>query len=1795
MKLHKFKAFILSLIFLSISISAFAASALLIVAPGESFTPGSAKTGAPLPQTCGVPFNVNVYAVNDVGWQLIDAAGAGLDLSASAAASFSPDPTTINSTRTVSATINTAATGAVGLYVNNSIAPISGLSPASVTVTAQYIQSFSFVNIASATAGTPIQLTITAIDNTGAQVTSFNGTAALTAVYPNSGDNVSLGTVTFTGGKYIGLATLYNAESGNVLIRCVSTTPSRSNDSNNFAVNPGAFARMLVVGPGQTYYPGTNGGNGRVSSSTFTTTQTAGTPFNVNVYAVDNYWNTVPSAAGTATLDSTDTNDSYDSATKSLASGMASFSVTLRTVGAGKAQTITASSSEGGITEGTDIAPMTYSATATQFVFPTTINTQTAATPFITSVVAMDAYGNTVLNYSGTTTLYVLTGGFPVSTNNWTKTPTNLTFTNGIAAFGVTIFQKLFNAQLSIMDAGVATGISNYFTVNAGNFNRMLIVAPGETYDPGNRLAVTRGKIGTPLTATAGTSLTLTIYATDAYGNKITSVNDLSQIVSSDTLATIGGGYMPQYVTLTAGEASFNMILRTGGSQTITGTDYDNAAITASTVTIPVLATDVSYFSVSGLSGNYVAGVTTTATIVARDQFGNIKTDWAGIIYLSSPNTDYSLPYESTMSVPSSDNSTGAFGHKWAVTFTAANMGQRTLNVAFYRAVTYTARLFVSTDYDDTPVSYMGSTGTSQAISILPNNGVKLQVLPPGMEARPGTVDGEYNTPTGQLRAEDFSDVVRVHYVDMWWNIVNSVQGVNLNTSDPSNSYIDDVRPTTQNPIHKFTNNGVATFTVRHDNNTTTLYLKATHDDTTIGMDNSPNITVFQIYNFLIYTPTGGAIGDQVAGEPFSISIVAKAGSGSTDYADSFNGQIQLKAGNNYSDNQFCIDKTLSDPFVNGICVMNVTLYRASTTIEGGPGGGTFIRPIFGTVGVDGSSDSNKFSVWPGTATRVMTLVDGMTYHPGVSPIVGLQGYEGYEGATRIVEAGQSFDFKVYLVDNYYNIRRVAPNVAVTLTSSDPLASVPEGTMPETINLVEGMYEKTAILRTVSSGAGTQTISVDHPSAGITDNTTPLIRVKHTNLDHFTVDAPSGSVIAGVPFNITIVARDEFANMCDERNEGIPFNNTVDLTAVNGALNTMYPQSYPLSSGFAVANVRMFKAQSTESINASYGSVTTTPLPVVQILPNVFERLLVMSTGMATNAGYFEEEPPTTFNMYLGAPSARIVNDNPSHPAQSFQVYTCDAYGNMTMTADAIGHTITVTTNDPHAPAIASAWISPDSYVTNVYPEFHTAMSGVTVGAKITREGIQDFETPAFTTTAGDFYGFQVLVPGVYVDAGAGTIVSGAWDNAIRGFEYNQLVGSYFDITISAADIYGNFKPGVAHNVRITSSDANVNAYPGTVNAIIMQTVDGIANTTGALFTLGDRQLYAYDLDYPALYNPVLFEHTSVLVTNSGNLNYQIITNGVEDINGLQSVAASAYPATFSLIINVVDPSSNTPVPVGGSNESFVLTPVNIDPPYTPITGTTLYPTSGIAANGRFSVQAHYTRAGQFRIRAVDPNGVLATKYSCIIDMGANTSNVTLTLEADPSNIRANTQSNIVASLVDGNGNPVSGMPVNFTVLSGNSQFAGLVTATAVTGTDGRAISVITGAYMNEENIIEAQYNTITTTASLFTSMSDPVIGEVSNYPNPFRAGTESTNIDYLLNETTDVKIKIYTLFGDLVLTKEFRSGEPGAIAGRMNTFAWDGKNQKGDIVGNGGYICIVEAVIDGKREKMVRKIGVAK
>ncbi len=97
--------------------------------------------------------------------------------------------------------------------------------------------------------------------------------------------------------------------------------------------------------------------------------------------------------------------------------------------------------------------------------------------------------------------------------------------------------------------------------------------------------------------------------------------------------------------------------------------------------------------------------------------------------------------------------------------------------------------------------------------------------------------------------------------------------------------------------------------------------------------------------------------------------------------------------------------------------------------------------------------------------------------------------------------------------------------------------------------------------------------------------------------------------------------------------------------------------------------------------------------------------------------------------------------------------------------------------------------------------------------------------------------------------------------------------------------------------------------------------------------------------------------------------------------------------------------------------------------------------------------------------------------------------------------------------------------------------------------------------------------------------------GVVHNRPNPFRAGKETTLIEYDLEEPSNVTIKIYNLLGQEVWQENYRSGENGGR--ETNSVSWDGKNLSGKVVANGGYICRIW--VEKEKKHMLRKIAVAK
>ncbi len=103
-------------------------------------------------------------------------------------------------------------------------------------------------------------------------------------------------------------------------------------------------------------------------------------------------------------------------------------------------------------------------------------------------------------------------------------------------------------------------------------------------------------------------------------------------------------------------------------------------------------------------------------------------------------------------------------------------------------------------------------------------------------------------------------------------------------------------------------------------------------------------------------------------------------------------------------------------------------------------------------------------------------------------------------------------------------------------------------------------------------------------------------------------------------------------------------------------------------------------------------------------------------------------------------------------------------------------------------------------------------------------------------------------------------------------------------------------------------------------------------------------------------------------------------------------------------------------------------------------------------------------------------------------------------------------------------------------------------------------------------------------------STSGTVSDNLSNYPNPFSPlRGQTTKIRYSLDQSKDVKIRIYNPFGRLIWEKSFSAGQNGGSLG-PNEITWDGKDGDGNFVKAGAYICVIESGGAKKTTKIVAK-----
>lgn len=294
-----------------------------------------------------------------------------------------------------------------------------------------------------------------------------------------------------------------------------------------------------------------------------------------------------------------------------------SFNATLKTAGP---QTITATDTVISSITGTSNPIAITAGAATHFTI-TAPASATAGVAFNVTVTALDAFNNVATGYGGSVHFS--------ATDAASTLPANSPLTNGVGSFSVT----LRTAGTQTITA--ADSVNSALTASAP-----VAVAAA---------AVTHFVVSAPATATAGAAFSVTVTAFDAFNNIATGYAGTVHFTSSDAASTL-----PANSPLTNGVRSFNVTLRTAGTQTITAADTVNSSLMAF-ATVAIAAAAATHFTVSA-PATATAGAAFSITVTAFDAFNNTATGYSGTVHFTSSDAASTLPANSTLT-----NGAGSF------------------------------------------------------------------------------------------------------------------------------------------------------------------------------------------------------------------------------------------------------------------------------------------------------------------------------------------------------------------------------------------------------------------------------------------------------------------------------------------------------------------------------------------------------------------------------------------------------------------------------------------------------------------------------------------------------------------------------------------------------------------------------------------------------------------------------------------------------------------------------------------------------------------------------------------------------------------------------------------------------------------------------------------------------------------------------------------------------------------------------------------------------------------------------
>jgi hypothetical protein len=336
---------------------------------------------APSSVTAGSPFDVTVTAVGNNGNLVTGYTGTIHFTSSDPQAALPADYTLTAADNGVhtfpnEVTLNTAGTQTVS--ATDTVSGITGSATITVSLPSPPADHFTLSAPSAVVAGSPFDVTVTAIDTQGQVATAYTATVAFTSSDPYPG--VVPATYTFTASDQ-GVHTfpaggaLFTA--GTQTLTVQDTTHGTITGSTAVRVSASSASRLLLAAP---------------------PTAVAGTAFNVTVTALDPYGNVATGYLGTVILIGLDRNPQPSDYTFTTNDdGTHTIALTLFTAGV---QTILARDADNSFVTGT--ATVVVHAAAPFDSLVTAPSNVVSGTPFDVIVTMLDIYGNIATDYNGT-------------------------------------------------------------------------------------------------------------------------------------------------------------------------------------------------------------------------------------------------------------------------------------------------------------------------------------------------------------------------------------------------------------------------------------------------------------------------------------------------------------------------------------------------------------------------------------------------------------------------------------------------------------------------------------------------------------------------------------------------------------------------------------------------------------------------------------------------------------------------------------------------------------------------------------------------------------------------------------------------------------------------------------------------------------------------------------------------------------------------------------------------------------------------------------------------------------------------------------------------------------------------------------------------------------------------------------------------------------------------------------------------------------------------------------------------